>query len=106
MHHAVICAAGHTVKNAGTAQTKACIAVTAERRWICTGTPLSNDITDLLGQFAVLQMQPMGAKSFFDARIKTAFLGEYLVGPGLGGRGQAGSVTTLHSSGIGHVGCT
>lgn len=67
---------GHTVKNAAAGHSKACVAVTADRRWICTGTPLSNDITDLLGQFGVLQMEPFSTKSWFDARVKTAFLGK------------------------------
>jgi SNF2 family DNA or RNA helicase len=66
---------GHTVKNAAAAQSKACMAVAAERRWVCTGTPLNNDIMDLLGQFAVLHMQPLGSKPFFDSRIKPAFTG-------------------------------
>lgn len=68
--------AGHTVKNVAAGHSKACVAVTADRRWICTGTPLSNDIIDLLGQFSVLQMEPFGSKTWFDARIKTAFLSE------------------------------
>jgi SNF2 family DNA or RNA helicase len=67
--------AGHTVKNAAAGQSKACIAVAAERRWCCTGTPLNNDITDLLGQFAALHMQPLATKSFFDSRVKPAFTG-------------------------------
>ncbi|KAF6235186.1 SNF2 family N-terminal domain-containing protein [Scenedesmus sp. NREL 46B-D3] len=73
--HRVVFDEGHTVKNIGACQSKACVAVAAERRWCCTGTPLNNDITDLLGQFAVLHMQPLGSKPFFDSRIKPAFLG-------------------------------
>lgn len=71
---------GHTVKNPAVGHSKACAAITADRRWICTGTPLSNDITDLLGQFSVLHMEPFSSKSWFDARVKTAFLGELSAG--------------------------
>lgn len=68
--------AGHTVKNATAGHSRACVAINAERRWICTGTPLSNDITDLLGQFSVLQMEPFSSKTWFTSYIKSPFLGE------------------------------
>lgn len=92
----VVCCSctGHMVKNGGAVQSKACVNITADRRWVCTGTPLNNDITDLLGQFAVLQMQPFGTKSFFDSRIKPAFVCEWT---------SSGFVTT--SPGCGDVAC-
>jgi SNF2 family DNA or RNA helicase len=54
---------------------KACVAVQADRRWCCTGTPINNDITDLLGQFAAIRLQPFGSKTFFDAQVRPAFTG-------------------------------
>ena len=46
--------AGHTVKNPSVGHSKACTALVSDRRWLCTGTPVNTDITDLFGQFCVL----------------------------------------------------
>jgi hypothetical protein len=50
-----------------------CFLKNPSRRWICTGTPINNDINDLLGQFSVLHMQPFATKSYFDAYVKHVF---------------------------------
>jgi hypothetical protein len=37
------------VKNQNAAHSKACVAIEADRRWCCTGTPINNDITGVRG---------------------------------------------------------
>ena len=64
---------GHTVKNPAAVSTKAAIALTADRRWCCTGTPLSSSVEDLVGQCAAIHLQPLATKPFFDNHIKTTF---------------------------------
>jgi len=63
----------HTCKNPAVGHTKACVALKADRRWLCTGTPLNTDISDLFGQFAVLHFAPFSSKSFFDCQVRHAF---------------------------------
>ena len=67
---------------------KACMMLSSNLRWCCTGTPIGNDVVDLLGQFAVIGMSPFSLKTFFDVNVKQAFgaQGER-VRLGLGGRG-------------------
>ncbi|GAX72705.1 hypothetical protein CEUSTIGMA_g161.t1 [Chlamydomonas eustigma] len=64
---------GHMVKSGSAQQSKACVALRADRRWCCTGTPIGTSIEDLLGQFAVIHLSPMSTKLYFDSRIKIAF---------------------------------
>ena len=40
-----------------------------------TGTPAGGDITDLRGQFAVLQMHPFSNKAFFHNFVQSAYTG-------------------------------
>jgi len=40
-----------------------------------TGTPVGSDITDLTGQFDVLQMHPFTDSSFFATHVKHAYSG-------------------------------
>ena len=54
-------------------------------RWCCTGTPIGNDVVDLLGQFAVIGMSPFSIKTFFDVNVKQAFGAQ-----GEGGVGEVG----------------
>ena len=35
-------------------------------RWCCSGTPISTDIKELVGQFAFLGVQPFAQKAYFD----------------------------------------
>lgn len=56
-------------------QSAACNCAFLACRWCCSGTPVGNDITDLLGQFAVLRMSPFSINNFFLAHVKTAFTG-------------------------------
>ena len=52
---------GHTVKSAGANLSKASVSLSSDRRWCCTGTPIANDVGDLLGQ--------VGAKDFRAAHL-------------------------------------
>jgi hypothetical protein len=71
--HRLVLDESHTCKNPAVGHTKACVALSAQRRWMCTGTPINTDVGDLYGQFAVLGFAPFNNKSFFDANIKNAF---------------------------------
>jgi hypothetical protein len=68
--HRIVLDESHTVKNPASGHTKACMALEADRRWCCTGTPISTEINDLFGQFLALRMPPFNNKVFFDARVK------------------------------------
>ncbi|KAI3434920.1 hypothetical protein D9Q98_002974 [Chlorella vulgaris] len=71
--HRLVLDEAHTVKNSAVGHSKASIALKAERRWLCTGTPINTDVGDLYGQFCVLGLAPFNSKTFFDANIKPAF---------------------------------
>jgi hypothetical protein len=42
-------------------------------RWLCTGTPINTDISDLLGQFCVLGMSPFNHNNYFNTHVRPAF---------------------------------
>ncbi len=44
-------------------------------RWCATGTPASGDITDLIGQFKVLNLQPFSDETFFSVFVRSAYSG-------------------------------
>jgi len=71
--HRLVLDESHTCKNPAVGHTKACVALEAQRRWMCTGTPINTDVQDLYGQFAVLGFAPFNNKNFFDANVKNAF---------------------------------
>jgi hypothetical protein len=71
--HRLVLDESHTCKNPAVGHTKACIALEAKRRWMCTGTPINTDVQDLYGQFAVLGFAPFNNKNFFDSNVKNAF---------------------------------
>ena len=61
----------HTLKNPAVGHSRACTALSAARRWACTGTPISSDVMELFGQFAALQLAPFSSQGFF-SRFKYA----------------------------------
>ena len=71
--HRLVLDESHTCKNPVVGHTKACVALDAPRRWMCTGTPINTDVLDLFGQFAVLKMSPFNNKNFFDSNVRNAF---------------------------------
>ena len=44
-------------------------------RWCATGTPAGGDITDLLGQFCVLNLRPFTDWTFFSVFVRSAYSG-------------------------------
>jgi SNF2-related domain len=71
--HRLVLDESHTCKNPAVGHTKACVALEAKRRWMCTGTPINTDVQDLYGQFAVLGFAPYNNRNFFDSNVKNAF---------------------------------
>ncbi|KAK9827580.1 hypothetical protein WJX81_000554 [Elliptochloris bilobata] len=68
--HRVVLDESHTIKFGNTKQAKACIALSSDRRWCVSGTPLNTDINDLLSQFNFLGLIPFGHKPFFDLHVR------------------------------------
>jgi SNF2 family DNA or RNA helicase len=56
--HRVILDEAHTIKNPATEAAKACVAVTAERRWALTGTPIQNSLNDMQSLIQYLHHEP------------------------------------------------
>ncbi|KAF9948840.1 hypothetical protein BGZ70_002043 [Mortierella alpina] len=52
----------HIIKEVNTVQSKAASALTAERRWCLTGTPVQNKLDDLYALVKFLQMRPFDEK--------------------------------------------
>jgi hypothetical protein len=53
----------HCIRNEGTAQAKAAMALRADGRWCLTGTPVHNSINDLLQLFQFIKLQPWYARA-------------------------------------------
>ncbi|KAJ1292131.1 hypothetical protein BS78_02G369000 [Paspalum vaginatum] len=66
----VILDEAHVIKNSAARQTKAVIALNAERRWVVTGTPIQNSSFDLYPLMAFLRFQPFSIKSFWQSLIQ------------------------------------
>ncbi|URE38178.1 hypothetical protein MUK42_06738 [Musa troglodytarum] len=66
----VILDEAHVIKNFGAQQTKAVIALKAERRWVVTGTPIQNSSFDLFSLMAFLRFQPFSIKSYWQNLVQ------------------------------------
>jgi SWI/SNF-related matrix-associated actin-dependent regulator of chromatin subfamily A3 len=66
----VILDEAHVIKNSAARQTKAVIALNAERRWVVTGTPIQNSSFDLYPLMAFLRFQPFSIKSYWQNLIQ------------------------------------
>ena len=66
----VILDEAHVIKNSTARQTKAVIALNAERRWVVTGTPIQNSSIDLYPLMAFLRFQPFSIKSYWQSLIQ------------------------------------
>jgi len=66
----VILDEAHVIKNSTARQTKAVIALNAERQWVVTGTPIQNSSIDLYPLMAFLRFQPFSIKSYWQSLIQ------------------------------------
>ncbi|XP_020108129.1 putative SWI/SNF-related matrix-associated actin-dependent regulator of chromatin subfamily A member 3-like 1 isoform X3 [Ananas comosus] len=66
----VILDEAHVIKNFAAQQTKAVIALKAERRWVVTGTPIQNNSFDLFALMAFLKFQPFSIKSYWQSLVQ------------------------------------
>jgi len=66
----VILDEAHVIKNSTARQTKAVIALNAERRWVVTGTLIQNSSIDLYPLMAFLRFQPFSIKSYWQSLIQ------------------------------------
>nr|CEL65251.1 TPA: AAR147Wp, related [Neospora caninum Liverpool] len=60
---------GHIIKSAPSSQSQACCAINAERRWMLTGTPLQNDVSDAFALVKFLKIRPMGTAAWWNAHV-------------------------------------
>jgi SWI/SNF-related matrix-associated actin-dependent regulator of chromatin subfamily A3 len=54
------------IRDRGTRQSKACLALEAERRWCLTGTPFQNKIADIYSLLAFLRVHPFTVFKWFN----------------------------------------
>lgn len=66
----VILDESHLVKNPVAQQTKAVVALKAERRWAVTGTPLQNAARDLLSLMQFLRLEPLNDASYWRRTVE------------------------------------
>ncbi|KMZ72960.1 putative DNA repair helicase rad5,16 [Zostera marina] len=66
----VILDEAHLIKNFGAQQTKACIALQSDRRWVVTGTPIQNNPFDLFSLMAFLKFEPFSIKKYWHSFVQ------------------------------------
>ncbi|TPX30674.1 hypothetical protein SmJEL517_g05813 [Synchytrium microbalum] len=65
----VILDEGHNIKNHNTQRAKACCALSAERRFLLSGTPLQNNVDDLFSILKFLRIKPCNDLTTFKVYI-------------------------------------
>ncbi|CDJ36054.1 DNA repair protein, putative [Eimeria mitis] len=68
----VILDEGHIIKNTSSLVNRACNSVEADSRWILTGTPLQNDLSDAFALIQFLRVSPMGSRRWWRAKVTQA----------------------------------
>ncbi|WFC93720.1 DNA helicase rad5 [Malassezia brasiliensis] len=71
--HRVILDEAHTIKNRATVAARAACLLQADRRWVLTGTPIQNRLTDLYSLLRFLHVEPWGDVSFFNSFLAKPF---------------------------------
>ncbi|KAF9878036.1 hypothetical protein CkaCkLH20_04612 [Colletotrichum karsti] len=69
----VILDEGHFIKNRQSKTAKACYEITAEHRWVLTGTPIVNKLEDLFSLVRFLRVEPWNNFSFWKTFITVPF---------------------------------
>ncbi|CAJ2506677.1 Uu.00g078630.m01.CDS01 [Anthostomella pinea] len=64
---------GHTIKNRQSKTAKACYELSAEHRWVLTGTPIVNRLEDLFSLVRFLRVEPWNNFSFWRTFITVPF---------------------------------
>ncbi|KAI0127347.1 SNF2 superfamily RAD5 protein [Xylariales sp. AK1849] len=64
---------GHTIKNRSSKTAKACYELSAEHRWVLTGTPIVNRLEDLFSLVRFLRVEPWNNFSFWRTFITVPF---------------------------------
>jgi len=65
----VILDEAHSIKNKGTASSKAAAELKAERRWCLSGTPIQNNMDDIFSLYRFLRIKPYCDYKFFKANL-------------------------------------
>lgn len=60
---------GHIIKNTNSLVNRSCNALKADARWILTGTPLQNDLSDAFALVEFLRVSPMGSRRWWRAKV-------------------------------------
>ena len=63
---------GHVIKNRQTAAFKACCALTGRSRWLVSGTPIQNDINEVLSFLQFIRCSPLDTQATWKVFIKDA----------------------------------
>lgn len=61
--------AAHWIRNKGSAQFKAAVALESARRWCLTGTPIQNSLNDLVSLLSFLHLEPFSSSAIFQRHI-------------------------------------
>ncbi|KAG7457137.1 hypothetical protein MATL_G00243360 [Megalops atlanticus] len=61
---------GHIIRNPNALQSKAVLDLTAERRWILSGTPIQNSLKDLWMLISFLKMKPFDVREWWNRVIQ------------------------------------
>ncbi|WQF75072.1 Putative helicase, Zinc finger, RING-type, Zinc finger, RING/FYVE/PHD-type, HIRAN [Colletotrichum destructivum] len=69
----VILDEAHHIKNRGSKTAKACYEISAEHRWVLTGTPIVNKLEDLFSLVRFLRVEPWNNFSFWKTFITVPF---------------------------------
>ena len=70
----IVCDESQAMKEATAARTVACAALTSQRRWLLSGTPISTQATDLVGQLMALQLDVLQSqRHVFTALLEVPF---------------------------------